>query len=72
MSNGPTLSNAQRQASYCRKVQIGELKRIEVTLPLEDAQKPGFLAKHWECTRTEAFRRVLLEAWEREDQPVGD
>ncbi|MCP5014618.1 MAG: hypothetical protein GY938_04965 [Ketobacter sp.] len=70
MSNGPALSNAQRQARYRRKVQIGELKRIEVTLPLEDALKLGFLAKHWECTRTEAFRRVLLDAWNREDQPV--
>ncbi len=70
MSNGPALSNAQRQARYRRKVQIGELKRIEVTLPLEDALKLGFLAKHWGCTRTEAFRRVLLDAWNREDQPV--
>ncbi len=70
MSNGPALSNAQRQARYRRKVQIGELKRIEVTLPLEDALKLGFLAKHWGCTRTEAFRRALLDAWNREDQPV--
>ncbi|MCP4406388.1 MAG: hypothetical protein GY807_01220 [Gammaproteobacteria bacterium] len=70
MSNSPTLSNAQRQARYRRKVQTGELKRIEVTLPLEDGLKLGFLAKHWGCTRTDAFRRVLLEAWEMEDQPV--
>ncbi|MEN8131252.1 MAG: hypothetical protein ABFS45_13875 [Pseudomonadota bacterium] len=51
-------------------MQIGELKRIEVTLPLEDALKLTYLAKHWECTRTEAFRRVLVDAWDREDQPV--
>ncbi|MCP4410150.1 MAG: hypothetical protein GY807_20890 [Gammaproteobacteria bacterium] len=71
MSNSPTLSNVERQARrYRRKVQIGELKRIEVTLPLEDTLKLGFLAKHWRCTRTKAFRRVLIDAWEREDQPV--
>ncbi len=70
MSSNPPLSNIERQARYRRKIQIGERKRIEITLPLEDAQKLDFLAKHWECTRTEAFKRILIDAWTREDQPV--
>ncbi len=70
MSNGRAMTNVERQARYRRKVQIGELKRIEITLPLEDAMKLEYLTKHWECTKTSAFRRVLLEAWNRADQPV--
>ncbi|MEN8132046.1 MAG: hypothetical protein ABFS45_18080 [Pseudomonadota bacterium] len=44
-------------------MQIGELKRIEITLPLEDALKLKNLAKHWKCTRTDAFKRILVDAW---------
>ncbi len=64
-------TNAERQATYRRKRKIGKLKRIEVTLPLEDAIKLDFLQDHWKCSKTEVIRRVLTAAWQEAGEPTN-
>ncbi len=63
-------TNTERQAAYRRKRAIGKLKRIEVTLPLEDAIKLDFLRDHWKCNKTEVIRRVLNAAWQEAGEPT--
>lgn len=64
------LSNAERQRRYRAKIKAGELRTIEAVLPLEEAIKLDYLAKHWQCTRTEALSRILMDTWNREGQPI--
>lgn len=64
------LSNDERQRRYRAKRRRGETRRIDVTLPLEDAIKLDYLAAHWGCTKTAAIRRMLLDAWQHEGEPI--
>lgn len=64
------LSNDERQRRYRAKRRRGETRRIDVTLPLEHAIKLDYLADHWQCTKTAAVKRMLLDAWQREGEPI--
>jgi hypothetical protein len=66
------MSNTERQARYRDKIKHGEIKRIEAKLPLEDARKLDHLIAHWKCSKTETIRRLILETWDREGNPVYD
>lgn len=39
-------------------------------MPFEVAIKLDYLAKDWGCTKTEAFGRLLMAAWEQEGRPI--
>ena len=64
------LSNSERQRRWREKRKSGERKRIDVTLELDDAIKLKYLTHHWNCSRTEAVRRMILEAWKAEGEPI--
>jgi hypothetical protein len=63
------MNNVERQARYRDKLK-GPLKRIETILPFEDARKLDYLITYWNCSKKEAIKRVIYEAWEREGNPV--
>lgn len=65
------LSNAEKQKRfYDRRVKTGGVKRYEFRLSGEDNQTLKYLADHWDCSLTEAFRRSVNQAWEKEGKPV--
>ena len=65
------LSTADRQNLYRNKISRGELKRFQVTLPLETASKVDYLCEALRCNKTELFSRLILEEWTRQGEPVG-
>ncbi len=64
------LTNAQRQKRYRRKVQTGRLIRFDMCLPEGVGHKLDYLADHWDCTKTQALSRCLMETWAREGEPI--
>ena len=63
-------SDAERQRAYRHRRQVGITKRIDVTLPLEEAGKLDWLKHHWKCSKTEVIRRILDKAWQEAECPV--
>ncbi len=54
------LSNAERQRRHRAKAR-GTSSRVDLKLPFEIAIKLDYLAQHWQCTKTEALGRMLLD-----------
>ncbi len=63
------LSNAERQRRYRAKAR-GTSSRVDLKLPFEIAIKLNYIAQHWQCTKTEALGRMLIDTWEREGNPI--
>ena len=63
------LSNAERQRRHRAKVK-GKTARLDLVLPYEIAVKLHYLARHWQCSKTEALSRMLMDTWDREGNPV--
>lgn len=64
------LTNVERQAQYRAKIRRGELRRLQVVLPLETAIKIDYLTQTLGCNATELLGRLILEEWERQGKPV--
>ncbi len=62
-------SNAERQRRHRAKVRATS-SRVDLKLPFQIAIKLDYLAQHWQCTKTEALGRMLLDTWEREGNPI--
>ena len=57
------LSNAEKQRRYRSKIRTGELHKFEIVLGISEAVKFAAIAEHWDCTKTEAFRKLLDQAY---------
>ncbi len=55
-----TLSNIERQRRYRAKARHMS-SRVDLRLPSETPIKLEYLAQHWQCTKTEALARLLLD-----------
>ena len=64
------LSTSDRQRAYREKISRGEIKRFQFALPLETGIKVDYLCAALQCNKTELFSLLILEEWERQDQPV--
>ncbi len=64
------LSNIERQRRHRQKLKTGQLIRVDMRLPEDVGNKLDYLAEHWQCLKTEALSRCLLQAWEREGRPI--
>ncbi len=58
-------------ASERDRIRRGELKRLEVVLPLEVGIKVDYLCRALQCTQTELFHRLLIEEWRRQGEPIS-
>ncbi len=63
-------SVSERVAKYRQRIKRGELKKIEATIPFDDAVLLGYLADEWQCTKAAALSRVLREAWSAAGNPI--
>lgn len=63
-------SNVERQQKFRRTARAANRARLELLIPHESLIKLRYLAEHWQCTKTQALTRILVDAWEREGEPI--
>ena len=64
------LSGLERQKAYRDRIRRGELKRFQVTLPLEVGIKADYLCAALQCNKTELLSRLIMEEWRRQGEPA--
>ncbi len=63
-------ANRERQAAYRDKIRTGELKRVQMVLPLDVGIKIDYLTEALGCNKVDLFSRLILEEWNRQGQPI--
>lgn len=66
------IRNAEKQRRYREKRKRGVTVGIYVTLPLEQGNKLGYLATHWQMTKTDVIAKLLADAWKEAGEPIYD
>ncbi len=61
-----SMSSAERQRKYRKRIKSGERRRLQLVLSLEVAIKIDYLTDALQCNQVELLSRLLLEEWERQ------
>lgn len=64
------LSNAEKQKRYRQRRHARDDKHLNMMVDFEAFGYMSQLATHWDCTKREAYERIMREIWEKYEEEV--